>query len=87
MGVKQKAMTMTVKEAIEALSKCHPDAEVFFSIDLESDEGGLGVIEHEVMWLREKGATDSPGRVYLHNTKSDFLNPNGTLAEGNFMLT
>jgi hypothetical protein len=80
-------MAMTVKEAIVALSKCHPDAEVFFSVDFESDEGGLVAVEHEVMWRREKGESEYPGRVYLHNTKTHFFNPDGTPAEDNFILT
>jgi len=80
-------MPMTVKEAIVALSKCHPDAEVFFSVSLEVDEGGLVAVEHEVMWLRERGESENPGRVYLHNTKTHFVNPDDSPAEGNFMLT
>lgn len=80
-------MPMTVKEAMEALSKCHPDAEVLFSVSFEVDEGGLVVVEHEVMWRRERGELENPGRVYLHNTKAHFFNSDGSPAEGNFMLT
>ena len=80
-------MTMTVKEAIEALSKCHPDAEVFFSVDFQSDEGGLTAVEHEVIWRRERGESDHPGRVYLHNNKSHFFSKDGTPAQDNFVLT
>ncbi|WP_026736148.1 hypothetical protein [Fischerella sp. PCC 9605] len=80
-------MPMTVKELIEALQQCHPDAQVFFSVDFESSENGPIAVEHEVMWRREKGDTEHPGKVYLHNKKSHFFNPDGTAAEGNFMLT
>ena len=80
-------MPMTVKEVIEALSKCHPDAEVLFSIDWQADEGGIVAVEHEVVWRREQGESDHPGRVYLHNNKSHFFIEDGSPAEGNFMRT
>jgi hypothetical protein len=79
--------TITVKEAIEALNKCHPDAEILFSVDFQSGEGGLIGIEHEVMWLREKGDAESPGRVYLHNNISHIVNEDGSQATGSLFIT
>jgi hypothetical protein len=77
---------MTVKEAIEALQKCHADAPIYFSVDWDAQEGLVG-IEHEVMWLREKGDDTSPGLVYLHNNNTHICNEDGTLATDNFLLT
>ena len=78
---------MTVKELIEALQQCHPDAQVFFSVDFESEECSPIAVEHEVMWRREKGDTQHPGKVYLHNNKSHFFEADGTPTKRNFILT
>lgn len=43
---------MTVKELIKALTMCHSDAEVEFSVDFEG-EGALVAVEHQVIGRRE----------------------------------
>jgi hypothetical protein len=75
---------MTVKELIEALTMCHPDAEVEFSVDFERD-GALVAIEHEVIGNREHNPEDV-GCVYLHNTKNDFTHDE-PLCHGNLFIT
>ncbi|MEA5595761.1 hypothetical protein [Rivularia sp. UHCC 0363] len=62
---------MKVKELIEALQKCHPDAEVEFNIDFD-DSGEVTVVEHEIQWLLDKGETNPVGRVFLHNNSQEF---------------
>lgn len=76
---------MTVKELIEALQMCHPDADVEFSLDFE--EGGVLVaVEHEVIGLQEQGSLHDAGCVYLHNTKTDFVHDK-PLLDGNLFIT
>lgn len=77
---------MTVKDLIEALNQCHPDAEIFFSVDPEG-KGELVTVEHELMWRREKGDNVHPGLVLLHNDASHFFNQDGSQANCNFVLT
>ncbi len=80
-------MALTKKQLQEALEHCPDDAEIFFSVDFQIDEGGLIAVEHEVQWIRERGDTTSPGRIYLHNSKGHFFNADETPAEGFFMRT
>jgi hypothetical protein len=78
--------TLTVKEAIAALSKCHPDAEVHFSVDWDREEG-LVAVEHEVMWMRERGDQLYPGTVYLHNNSDHICELDGSISTDHFLLT
>jgi hypothetical protein len=61
---------MTVKELIEALQQCHPESEIYFSLDLQSEEGKLTAVEYEVGWMIDKGEKEPIGRVHLLNDKS-----------------
>lgn len=76
---------MTVKELIEALTMCHPDAEVQFSVDFDGD-GALVAVEHEVIARREQIDLHDVGCVYLHNTKNDFTHDEPLLG-GNLFIT
>ena len=76
---------MTVKELIEALTMCHPDADVEFSVDFEGD-GALVAVEHQVIGRREQINPQDVGCVYLHNTKNDFTHDE-PLCNGNLFIT
>lgn len=76
---------MTVKELIEALTMCHPDAEVEFSVDFKG-KGALVAVEHQVIARREQINLHDAGCVYLHNTKNDFTHDE-PLCNGNLFIT
>jgi hypothetical protein len=77
---------MKVRELIEALQKCHLESEVYFCLDLESDEGKLVAVEYEINWQIDRGENNPIGDVYLHNTKHDFLH-DPPLLEETFFIT
>ena len=74
---------MKVKELIIALQQCHPESEIYFSLDLQSKEGKLTAVEYEVGWMIDKKEKDPIGKVYLLNDKSHIDDSDS----GNFFIT
>jgi hypothetical protein len=64
---------MKVKELIAALQQCHPESEIDFCLDLQSDEGRLIAVEYEVRWMIDRGDKNPIGRVHLLNDKSHIV--------------
>lgn len=76
---------MKVKDLIQALLLCSPDADIEFSIDWEQG-GELVAVEHSVIARREQIDPNDVGCVYLHNTKDDLINEK-SLLDGNLFIT
>lgn len=76
---------MKVKELIEALQQCHPDADVELNIDFD-DCGKIIAVKHEIQHLLDKGETNPVGRVFLHNNMNEFKHDE-PLLNGHFYQT
>ncbi|PAX59794.1 hypothetical protein [Brunnivagina elsteri] len=77
---------MKVKELIEALQQCHPDADVEFCLNLEIDCGEVIAVEHEIEWLLDRGKINPVGRVFIHNNRNEFKHDK-PLLNGNLFKT
>lgn len=76
---------MKVKDLIQALLLCSPDADIELSVDFEKG-GKLMAVEHAVIARREQIDPTDVGCVYLHNTKDDLIGEE-TLLDGNLFIT
>ena len=74
---------MKVKELIAALQQCHPESEIYFSLNLQSEEGRLTAVEYEVGWMIDKGEKEPIGRVHLLNDKTHIDESD----DGDFFIT
>ena len=72
---------MKVKELIEALQKCDPEAPVILDVDLSVNTDEVRTVQYNVMWLRDKGDLTSPGKVHLHNNATQFAFVDGKAVE------